>query len=121
MQTNVPSATIAFIDEILALKKDGASYRVTGRLVEYDASKDVARIVEGKQGAALWVRTDLLDKFPHKIDSLFQFIGEFRAGKGASEGCLQARCARNVDGLDMRLYREALKLCRKEKKMPAPV
>jgi len=45
-----------------------------------------------------------------KINSLFQFIGEVDDQEGL---ILRARISRNVDGLDVSLYEQALSLRRK--------
>eukprot|EP00466_Bigelowiella_natans_P018831 jgi/Bigna1/90750/estExt_fgenesh1_pg.C_780059 len=119
MQSNIPSGKIAFVDEILATKSNG-SFRVTGHLASFDASnllelnRDVATITSTESKGKLQIRTNLLEDFPFKIGALFQFIGEFNA----KEKFLRARVARNVDGMDTKLYAEAIKLCRKHGRLP---
>mmetsp|Transcript_24011 Transcript_24011/g.33583 ORF Transcript_24011/g.33583 Transcript_24011/m.33583 type:complete len:115 (+) Transcript_24011:116-460(+) len=113
MQSHIPSGKIAFIDEILATKAN-ESFRVTGHLASFEASKDVATITSTESKGKLLIRTNLLEDFPFKIGALFQFIGEFNVKNKA----LRARVARNVDGMDTKLYAEAIKLCRKHGRLP---
>lgn len=79
------------------------------------------------------VATQLLDGFSFKANAMFQFIGELEAvsseregkadacceAKGSASGVrtisnlvLTARVSRSVEGLDMKLYEEAVKLRR---------
>ena len=45
---------------------------------------------------------------PHKIDSMYQYIGEVDGWGPDGTPCLRARVARCVDGLDLKLYGRAL-------------
>lgn len=77
--------------------------------------RDVAVICMPDCKQKLHVRTDLIENFPYKIGSLFQFIGEYR--RSVDGRFLKARIARNVDGLDFKLYKQAVLLCRKHGKL----
>ncbi|KAH6769641.1 telomere-capping [Perilla frutescens var. hirtella] len=88
--------------------KQGASFRVTGKLQEYDLETAVAVIVDGD--ASLKVNTQYL-KLNLRPGSLYQFIGELHIEPN-NEAILKARVGRNVDGLDMNLYRQTLQLLR---------
>uniref|UniRef100_A0A6V3TQJ4 Uncharacterized protein n=1 Tax=Lotharella globosa TaxID=91324 RepID=A0A6V3TQJ4_9EUKA len=110
---SVPFGKIASIDEIQSAKKYGENYRVTGQLIKYNASSNICTISSVDCKGELTINIDLIANFPFKLGSLFQFIGEWRL-----DGCLHARIARNVDGLDMKLYAAAVKLCREHGRIP---
>ena len=61
---------------------------------------------------ALEVDTTLLGQFPFQVGSLFQFIGEMRTEQETKKLCMAARVGRNVDGLDLGMYEQALKIRR---------
>ncbi|KAH6831882.1 telomere-capping [Perilla frutescens var. hirtella] len=88
--------------------KQGASFRVTGKLQEYDLETAVAVIVDGD--ASLKVDTQYL-KLNLRPGSLYQFIGELHIEPN-NEAILKARVGRNVDGLDTNLYHQTLQLLR---------
>eukprot|EP00246_Nothoceros_aenigmaticus_P017112 TRINITY_DN814_c0_g2_i2.p1 TRINITY_DN814_c0_g2~~TRINITY_DN814_c0_g2_i2.p1 ORF type:complete len:133 (+),score=2.56 TRINITY_DN814_c0_g2_i2:168-566(+) len=91
--------------------KPGASLRVTGRLLSYDAETAMAVIADG--GSSIRVDTQHLRCVPLRISSLFQFIGELQIPATSSpQMVLLARVGRNVDGLDLDLYEKALQLRR---------
>ena len=65
----------------------------------------------GHEGATLLLDVENLSKELHlKPGSLYMVIGEI--SDQLSGPCLQARVARNVDGMDLHLFEEALKLHR---------
>lgn len=84
--------------------KQGASFRVTGKLQEYNVDSAVALIVDGN--ASLKIDTQHL-KVNFRIGSLYQFIGEMLIHPD-NEAVLQARVGRNVDGMDLDLYHQSL-------------
>ncbi|GFQ05724.1 hypothetical protein PHJA_002716500 [Phtheirospermum japonicum] len=86
--------------------KQGASFRVTGMLQDYNLETAIAVIVD--EGASLKVDTQHL-KLNIRSGSIYQFIGELHI-EPSNEAILKARVGRNVDGLDLNLYRETLKL-----------
>ncbi|KAH6808659.1 telomere-capping [Perilla frutescens var. frutescens] len=88
--------------------KQGASFRVTGKLQEYNLETAVAVIVDGD--ASLKVDTQYL-KLNLRPGSLYQFIGELHIEPN-NEAILKARVGRNVDGLDTNLYHQTLQLLR---------
>lgn len=85
------------------------------RLVSYDAA--AARATIALDGASILVDVaNVPSPDPHRIDSLYQYIGEIDAAGGGGDGnggggapCLRARVARCVDGLDLKLYARALR------------
>ncbi|XP_051125861.1 CST complex subunit TEN1 [Andrographis paniculata] len=90
------------------LFKQGASFRVTGKLQEYDLETAVVAILDGD--ASLKVDTKHI-QLNFRKGSMYQFIGELHVEPN-NEAILKARVGRNVDGLDMNLYRQSLKLLR---------
>lgn len=91
---------------------NGVSLRVTGRLLEFSVETAIAVIVDG--GATFRIDTQNLRDIHFRIDSLYQFIGELliQPGLQPHQAILQARVGRNVDGMDMHLYRRSLELRR---------
>ncbi|XP_074340255.1 CST complex subunit TEN1 [Apium graveolens] len=86
--------------------KEGASLRVTGKLQDYNVETAIAIINDG--GATLQVDTQHL-KINFRISSIYQFIGELHIDS-PEEAVLKARVGRNVDGIDLNLYYQSLKL-----------
>lgn len=77
------------------------------RLVSYDAAAASATIA--LDGASIAVDVaNVPAPDPHKIDSLYQYIGEVDGRGPDGKPCLRARVARCVDGLDLKLYGRAL-------------
>ncbi|KAF0684113.1 Aste57867_23900 [Aphanomyces stellatus] len=99
---------IMHIDEVLRENALHRSVRVTGRLDAYDANKSLAAL--SFQNATIVVSTELLVNFDFMIGSMYQFIGETYAHEGKLQ--LRARVGRNVDGLDIQMFTDALKLRR---------
>ncbi len=97
----------------------GKYVRVTGYVSAQDTSAALVEI--SHDGAALWVDTTLVNVGALRQDALVQFIGAISAHVPVNVGSsiitgsikLTARIYRAVDGLDMRLYEEAL-LARRE-------
>ncbi|WMV09893.1 hypothetical protein MTR67_003278, partial [Solanum verrucosum] len=88
--------------------KHGISLRVTGKLQDYDVETAVAVIVD--RNASLKVDTQHLN-INLRIGSIFQFIGELLL-EPDNEAILKARVGRNMDGMDLNLYRQSLQLLR---------
>ncbi|CAN1354937.1 CST complex subunit TEN1 [Linum perenne] len=88
---------------------DGASLRVTGKLQDYSIETGVATLVDGD--AKLEIDTQHLRELTFRTGSTFLFIGELLI-KPDNEAVLQARVGRNVDGMDIDLYRQSLPLLR---------
>ncbi|PSR92562.1 CST complex subunit like [Actinidia chinensis var. chinensis] len=88
--------------------KQGASLRVTGKLQEYSFENAVALIVDGN--ATLKIDTQHLN-INLRVGSIYQFIGELLIQPN-NEVILKARVGRNVDGIDLNLYHQSLKLLR---------
>ncbi|GAB4851333.1 Telomeric pathways with STn1 [Ancistrocladus abbreviatus] len=86
--------------------KHGASLRVTGKLHEYSAETALAVIADGS--TTLKIDTQHLS-LNFRVGSIYQFIGELHI-QPENEVLLKARVARNVDGMDLNLYRQSLHL-----------
>eukprot|EP00850_Spirogloea_muscicola_P018299 SM000166S02480 [mRNA] locus=s166:64511:65627:- [translate_table: standard] len=111
----VAHGRIMYLGEVLAAAAalDGCSLRVMGRVESVDVV--AGDVVIRQRGAALCVHVALLGSLALPAGALFQFIGELECRPGAHNGqpVLQARVARDVSGLDERLWDEALALRRK--------
>jgi hypothetical protein len=105
------SGQIKFINEVADDPTlVGQSFRLIGTLNHIDATENRAQIEH--RGRLLDVDTTLLGQFPFHIGSLFQFIGEMNYDEFSKKLVLKARVGRNIDGLDMGLYEQALKIRR---------
>ncbi|KNC97385.1 uncharacterized protein SPPG_07312, partial [Spizellomyces punctatus DAOM BR117] len=115
---------IVHIEEIQAQSMSGSSVRVIGTLLTYDTNTSLAVIEHAR--SQLVVDLSLLGPFSNRTKSLLQFIGEvetwqpppnlpFSCLPSASRNylILRARIARNVDGLDLSMYDQALQIRRK--------
>ncbi|RLN09248.1 uncharacterized protein C2845_PM11G16770 [Panicum miliaceum] len=74
-------------------------------LQSYDVDSATAVIQDG--GVSLKVDTQNLRDISFRTNSAYQFIGELLI-HADNEAILQARIGRNVDGLDLNLYQQAL-------------
>ncbi|XP_059647426.1 CST complex subunit TEN1 [Cornus florida] len=88
--------------------KQGASLRVTGKLQDYSIETAIAVIVD--ESANLKIDTQHLS-LNLRVGSIYQFIGELLIQPN-NETILKARVGRNVDGMDLNLYRQSLRLLR---------
>ncbi|KAH7844097.1 hypothetical protein Vadar_024240 [Vaccinium darrowii] len=107
----INSGALATLQELNSTSphfKQGASLRVTGRLQEFSVETAVALIVDGN--ATLKVDTQHLN-LNLRLGSIYQFIGELLIQPN-NEAILKARVGRNVDGIDLNLYYQSLKLLR---------
>ncbi|GJZ62197.1 CST complex subunit TEN1 [Tanacetum coccineum] len=107
----IPSGALVMLQELNSSSphfKDGESLRVTGKLEVYNVETAIAVIADG--GATLAVDTQHL-RINLRAGSLYQFIGELSIQPN-NEGILKARVGRNVDGMDLNLYEQSLKLVR---------
>lgn len=95
------------------------SVRVTGRCVHVDTHQK--RLIIQDRSNRLTVNIELIADQLFAIDGLYQFIGELREERGevvmggtTDNSCtvLRARVARAVDGLDMSLYEQSVRLRR---------
>ncbi|KAJ2336090.1 hypothetical protein GGI00_001025 [Coemansia sp. RSA 2681] len=120
--------TPVFLEELVArpLHFVGRTVRVTGTLHSYSPKTDRAALVDGQ--SLLLVDTKLLGVHQYHIGQTYQLIGVVVAS--AQEGgeeppkdlledvrysldiVLQARVVREVDGLDMAIYRKAVAMLR---------
>ncbi|KAI4301741.1 hypothetical protein L6164_034988 [Bauhinia variegata] len=89
--------------------KDKASLRVVGKLCEYSAETAIATVADGN--VTLKVNVQHLRDLTFQVGSVYQFIGEFLIQPN-NEGILRARVGRNVNGIDLNLYHQALLLLR---------
>ena len=110
------SGEIVLLKELQADKNVLGKYvRVTGFVTGRNNTDQALQLVEvSHDDATLWVDTSLVVTSELKADAQVQFIGEItaatqtvRAQHGAAYQ-LSAKVLRIVDGLDMRLYEEAL-------------
>lgn len=85
--------------------KQGASLRVTGSLQSFDVDSATAVIQDGS--VSLKVDTQHLRDISFRMNSAYQFIGELQIRED-NDAILLARIGRNVDGLDLNLYQQAL-------------
>ncbi|KAL2464198.1 Phospholipase D p1 [Forsythia ovata] len=109
--SSVSSGALVMLDELNPSSpyfKQGASIRVTGKLQEFNVEVAVAVLVDGS--ATLKVDTQHLNLNLH-MSSIYQFIGELQID-ASNEAILKARVGRNVDGMDLNLYRQSLQLLR---------
>ncbi|XP_020276638.1 CST complex subunit TEN1 [Asparagus officinalis] len=90
--------------------KHGSSLRVTGKLQAHSVETGIAIITDG--GVSLKINTKHLTNLSLRIDSIYQFIGELQI-QSENDAILQARVGRNVDGIDLNLYYQTMKLRRK--------
>uniref|UniRef100_A0A7N1A0E0 Uncharacterized protein n=1 Tax=Kalanchoe fedtschenkoi TaxID=63787 RepID=A0A7N1A0E0_KALFE len=90
--------------------KQEASLRVTGKLQEYHVETAIATIADG--GSTLKIDTQHLRNLTFRKGSIYQFIGELLI-QHDNEGILNARVGRNVDGIDLNLYQQSIKLLRR--------
>ncbi|PKU73327.1 CST complex subunit TEN1 [Dendrobium catenatum] len=90
--------------------KEGQSIRVTGKLQSYSVESAIAIIVDG--GATLLIDTQHLRDINFRINSIYQFIGELLIPHDG-QVVLKARIGRNVDGIDLNLYHQSIRLRRK--------
>ncbi|KAI3690085.1 hypothetical protein L2E82_48060 [Cichorium intybus] len=108
---DTPSGALVLLQELTSSSshfKQGASLRVTGKLQEYNVETAIAVIADG--GATLAIDTQHL-RLNLRVGSLYQFIGELSIQPN-NDGILKARVGRNVDGMDLNLYQQSLKLLR---------
>ncbi|GLJ44329.1 hypothetical protein SUGI_0928200 [Cryptomeria japonica] len=106
-------ATIQELRPSSPLFTNGASLRITGRLQEFSVETAVAVIAD--EGATFRIDTQNLRDINFRIGSLYQFIGELfiQPDLPPDQAILQARVGRNVDGMDINLYRNSLELRRR--------
>ncbi|KAK9703206.1 hypothetical protein K7432_010867 [Basidiobolus ranarum] len=121
---SLKSGKIVFIKELVQSLNDweGESVRVTGLLVTYDVHTNLATIQHNDY--TLTIDTSLLGVFSHRINGLFQFVGELsnqnpqqpQKTRNISEYLLLARVVRNMEGLDLQLYEKAIAIRKKFEK-----
>ncbi|XP_010511256.1 PREDICTED: CST complex subunit TEN1 isoform X2 [Camelina sativa] len=86
--------------------KEAVSLRVTGMLRGYSVETAIGVIEDG--GKSLRINTQNLRDVSFRVGSIYQFIGELHIEQSNNE----ARTGRNVDGIDMNLYRKTVELLR---------
>ncbi|ESQ29739.1 hypothetical protein EUTSA_v10023757mg [Eutrema salsugineum] len=89
--------------------KEAVSLRVTGMLRGYSVETAIGVIEDG--GKSLKINAQHLRDLSLRVGSIYQFIGEIHIQPN-NEAILQARTGRNVDGIDMNLYRKTIELLR---------
>ncbi|KAG7585496.1 hypothetical protein ISN45_Aa02g008590 [Arabidopsis thaliana x Arabidopsis arenosa] len=90
--------------------KEAVSLRVTGMLSGYSVETAIGVIEDGDK--SLKINTQNLRDVSFRVGSIYQFIGELHIEQPNNEAILQARTGRNVDGIDMNLYRKTVELLR---------
>ncbi|CAH2046882.1 unnamed protein product [Thlaspi arvense] len=90
--------------------KEAVSLRVTGTLKGYSIETAIGVIEDGDK--SLRIDTQHLRDVSFRVGSIYQFIGELHIDPN-NEAILQPRTGRNVDGIDMNLYRKTIELLRK--------
>ncbi|KAJ3676116.1 hypothetical protein LUZ60_003528 [Juncus effusus] len=93
-----------------AFFKHGQSLRVIGKLESFEIETGIVVISDG--GFKLKIDMQHLRDFNFRTGSLYQFIGELKFGHD-NDAMLEARIGRNVDGLDLNLYKQSLQIRRK--------
>ncbi|KAF8100601.1 hypothetical protein N665_0220s0005 [Sinapis alba] len=89
---------------------EARSLRVTGLLKRYSVETAIGVIEDGEK--SLKINTQHLRDVSFRVGSIYQFIGELHIEPN-NEAILQARTGRNVDGIDMNLYRKTVELLRR--------
>ncbi|CAD5315709.1 unnamed protein product [Arabidopsis thaliana] len=80
------------------------------RLRGYSVETAIGVIEDG--GRSLKINTQNIRDVSLRVGSIYQFIGELHIEQPNNEAILQARTGRNVDGIDMNLYRKTIELLR---------
>lgn len=107
---------ICFIDEILAdvyPSNNNHSVRILGKLKSYNPVTCIGRLAdpENKTLKTLAVNLQHVDDISFIKDSIYQIIGEIKPI--SDEKILDACIVKNVDGIDIQMFKEALHLRRK--------
>ncbi|KAJ2082651.1 hypothetical protein H4R24_001400 [Coemansia sp. RSA 988] len=120
---DLESGKLVFIDELVQNPKEYANktVRVTGILHAYDPSVDRAELVDGLN--LLIIDTQLLGVQKYHLGQTYQLIGAisdvhnaqvpppinlFEEAQYSLDIVLRARVVREVDGLDMTIYRKTI-------------
>ncbi|KAG5414802.1 hypothetical protein BRARA_A02262 [Brassica rapa] len=85
---------------------EARSLRVTGLLKGYSVETAIGVIEDGEK--SLKINTQHLRDVSFRVGSVYQFIGELHI-----EPNNEARTGRNVDGIDINLYRKTIELLRR--------
>lgn len=108
-----------FIEELSSLAgQEDKTVKILGRVViSCDPETEDAIVISPKKDERkfqLRVKTELLPLGVLQSNSLYQFFGEIQPSSEDDDGnvTLQAKIARCVDGIDVNLYYEAIKLQR---------
>lgn len=96
--------------------QNGTSIRVIGKLLEYTVETAIAVVADGN--ATLKIDTQLV-KLNYRLGSIYQFIGELLL-ESDNEPLLKARVGRNVDGIDLNLYRQSVQLLKEFQREQTP-
>jgi hypothetical protein len=123
-EMSIQPGEIFFLHELDSLQhKHERSVRVVGRCVEVTTQQQ--RVVLQDRAASLAVDIALIADQHFAMDGLYQIIGELREERGGGGGeevgrgngrritiVLRARVARAVDGMDVSLYEQSVRLRR---------
>lgn len=118
---SIQHGEITFIHEIFQQQQHqesrSSSVRVIGRCVQVDALQKRMALAgrQQYQDQRLEVDTELIPDMRFAVDSLYQFIGELRWHSSDSHDgrpVLRARVGRQVDGMDLSLYEQAVRIRR---------
>ncbi|KAI8376472.1 telomere-capping, CST complex subunit-domain-containing protein [Radiomyces spectabilis] len=113
MNDHIPSGQLVLLQDLADNPEayNQTSIRATGLLRSYRPECNEA-IIE-HEGSILRLMTDLIIPFPFETNALIQCIGEVHLEESNQELVLRPRIVRNVDTLDMKLYKERIQLSRK--------
>ncbi|KAL0689767.1 hypothetical protein Bca4012_089445 [Brassica carinata] len=91
---------------------EARSLRVTGLLKGYSVETAIGVIEDGEK--SLKINTQHLRDVSFRVGSVYQFIGELHIEPNNETDNLSiARTGRNVDGIDINLYRKTIELLRR--------
>ncbi|XP_032236127.2 CST complex subunit TEN1 [Nematostella vectensis] len=106
----ISSGRILSVKEVIELgpSLQGNSVRTWGRVISHDLSTSHVQIKDGTQ--ELTINTALVEPLAFVRGSLYHFIGE--ANRAGNTTIIKARIAGCIDGMDMELFQQALKMRR---------
>ena len=111
--SSLPFGEIMWLKEINPSLHVNKSIRTHGKIIALDVVQRQLTIEQ--DGQLLVVNTELLDpEFIFVPNTLHQFIGELEVLTDVPQLtlCLKARIVRNIDGMDLKLYEQAVGLLR---------
>lgn len=111
--SNINFHEVCFVDEILSKSYPTISkkVRVTGKLTDYNPITSTGRLSSSDYQSSQFLRLNLkyVENTSFIKGHLYQLIGEISSNE---EGILLVKVAKNVDGLDLPMFRKAVNLRR---------